>query len=166
MTPEFLLWLSGLRTWFIFMRMQVWSLASLSGLRICRCHVWYRSQMLLGFDIAAALIWPLAWECPYAAGVAIKKTKPHKYQTMFQVIPGGWLPPQMSILCIFSCLSYLLASVTSMCVYDSVNSFKGRNFLLVCSLAPRKCSKMLVKLNVKINVWVSTCLDGAHTVWI
>ena len=49
------------------MRTQVRSLAFLSGLRIwCCCKLWYRSQMQLQFD-------PLAWELPYAAGVALKK---------------------------------------------------------------------------------------------
>ena len=47
-------------------------------------------------------------------------------------------------------------------MYDFVHSFKGRDFVLVCSLAPRKCSKMLVKYNVKISVWVSVCLDGVN----
>ena len=35
--PEFPLWLRRLRTWLISMRMWVWSLASLSGLKICHC---------------------------------------------------------------------------------------------------------------------------------
>ena len=46
--------------------LQVWSLASLSGLRICRCcELWCRPA-------AVAPIWPLAWERPYAVGVALK----------------------------------------------------------------------------------------------
>ena len=64
------------------MRMQVGSLASLTGLMIpvsasynlgCRCNsdpvlpwLWHR---------LAALIWPLAWELPYVAGVALKRPK-------------------------------------------------------------------------------------------
>ena len=48
------------------MRTQVQSLASLSGLRIQRgCKLWCRLA-------ASALIWPLAWEPLYAAGVALK----------------------------------------------------------------------------------------------
>ena len=64
------------------MRMQVQSLASLSRLRILHCYKqWCRSLMWLGSGVAvvqasaAALIWPLAWEPLYAAGVAIKLIK-------------------------------------------------------------------------------------------
>ena len=53
---ELLLWLSGLRTQLQSMRMQVRSLASLSGLRIRHCcELWYRSQTWLGSDIAVAV---------------------------------------------------------------------------------------------------------------
>ena len=54
----------------VSMRMQVQTLASLSGLRIQPyCHeLWCRIA-------AAALIQPLAWELPYASGVALKKKK-------------------------------------------------------------------------------------------
>ena len=51
------------------MRMRVQSLTSLSELRIWHCHkllwLWYRLAV-------AALIGPLAWEPPYAAGTALK----------------------------------------------------------------------------------------------
>ena len=55
------------------MRLQVLSLASLSGLRIWRCReLWCRSQMRLRSGVAMALarpvatapIQPLAWETP------------------------------------------------------------------------------------------------------
>ena len=65
------------------------SLASLSGLRILRCHVtvrilWHRSQTWLGSCVAVAVavassyssdltIGPLAWEFPDAVGVALKR---------------------------------------------------------------------------------------------
>ena len=40
----------------VSMRMQVQSLALLSGLRIQRCHkLWYRSQMQLGFGVAVVV---------------------------------------------------------------------------------------------------------------
>ena len=45
---EFPLWLSGLRTWLVFMRMWVWSLTLLSGLRIrrgCGCGVGQQLQL-------------------------------------------------------------------------------------------------------------------------
>ena len=76
------------------MRIQVRSLASLSELRIQRCQeLWCRSQMRLGSGVAVAvdlvLLWlwiwcrlavvppiqPLAWELPYAMGVALKSKK-------------------------------------------------------------------------------------------
>ena len=54
------------------MRLWVLSLALLSGLRIWRCYeLWCR----LG---ATALIGPLAWEPPYAAGVALEKYRKRK----------------------------------------------------------------------------------------
>ena len=78
---EFLLWLSGLRTQPVSRKMWVWSLASLSGLRIWRCHkLWCRLQMWLRSHItvalvrlaAAAPIWPLVWDLPYAMSVTLK----------------------------------------------------------------------------------------------
>ena len=54
------------------MRMQVRSRALLSGLRIWCCReLWCRPA-------AAALILPLAWEIPYAAGAALKKAEKKK----------------------------------------------------------------------------------------
>ena len=61
------------------MRMQIWFLALLGGLRIQCCHsiglrcsseltlLWHRPA-------AAAPIRPLAWELPYASGAALKKS--------------------------------------------------------------------------------------------
>ena len=70
------------QTWLVSMRMQVWSLASLSGLRIRRCHgVDHRHGsdpmlLLLWHRLAAvAPIRPLAWEHPYAAGMTTKSKK-------------------------------------------------------------------------------------------
>ena len=54
------------------MRLQVQSLASLSGLRIWCCHVlWCRLA-------AVAPVRPLAWELPYAAGAARKEREREK----------------------------------------------------------------------------------------
>ena len=74
---DFPLWLSGLRTWVVFMRLRVRPLASLSGLRIWRCC---EPRMWLGFLMAVAvmqagscsLIQLLAQELPHAA---VKKKK-------------------------------------------------------------------------------------------
>ena len=53
----------------ISMRMQVQSLALLSGLRIsCCCELWYRLA-------AAALIQPLVGEFLYVEGATLKKKK-------------------------------------------------------------------------------------------
>ena len=73
-----------LRTWLVSMRMQVRSLASLSGLRIEHCHKpWCRSWMRFGpallwlwrRQVAAAPIRPLVWELPHAEGTALKRKK-------------------------------------------------------------------------------------------
>ena len=77
------------------MRIWVWSLASLRGLRIRHCHeLWCRLQMWLHFNpvllwlwcrpaaAAPAPIWSLAWELPYAVGVSLKsKTNQPNKQT-------------------------------------------------------------------------------------
>ena len=62
------------------MRLRVWSLAFLSGLRIWHCQeLWCKLQMWLGLLwlwcrlATAAPIGPLAWEPPCAAGVALKR---------------------------------------------------------------------------------------------
>ena len=69
------------------MRMQVRSIASLSGLRIGHgCEPWCRSQKWLRSSdpellwlwcgpVATFLIRPLTWELPYAAPVALKAQK-------------------------------------------------------------------------------------------
>ena len=63
------------------MRLWVQSLASLSGLRIWRgCELGCRLQIQLGSCVAVAVVYvgavarirPLAWEPPYAVGVALK----------------------------------------------------------------------------------------------
>ena len=64
------------------MRMGVWPLALLSGLRIWHCRkLWHSLQMWLGsgvavaWVVAAAPIWPPGWKLPYAAGTALKWKK-------------------------------------------------------------------------------------------
>ena len=66
----------GKQIWLITMRMQVQSLASLSGLRIWGCHelgVGCRCSLDLVRPVATASIWSLAWEFPYATDVALKR---------------------------------------------------------------------------------------------
>ena len=69
------------RMWQGTRRFQVRSLASLSGLRILRCcELWCRPA-------ATAPIRSLAWEPPYAAGVALKRRKKRrKEKYMYQFI--------------------------------------------------------------------------------
>ena len=70
------------------MRLQVQSLALLSGLSILHCHqLWYRLQMWLRTVVwlwcrlaATALVRPLAWELPYVVGVALKSKKQEQNQ--------------------------------------------------------------------------------------
>ena len=55
---EFLLWLRGLWTQLVSMRMGVQSLASHSGLRIWRCReLWCRLQTQLRSQVAVAVAW-------------------------------------------------------------------------------------------------------------
>ena len=59
-------------------RLQVQSLALLSGLRIWCCpELWCRSQTWLGSDVALAIapIQPPAWELPYVKSADVKKKK-------------------------------------------------------------------------------------------
>ena len=81
---EFLLWLSGLRARLVSMRMWVPSLALLSGKGsgiAVSCGVGHRcgsDSTLLWLwrrPAAVAPIRPLAWEPPYAAGMALKRQK-------------------------------------------------------------------------------------------
>ena len=68
-------------------RLQVQSLASLSGLRIQGCGVGHRRSSDLALLwlwqrlAAVALIQPLAWEPPYVSGIALKKGKKKKKKT-------------------------------------------------------------------------------------
>ena len=59
-------------------RLQVWSLASLSGLKILHRELWCKSQTRLRSGIAVALIRPLAGEPPYATGAALKRQEKKK----------------------------------------------------------------------------------------
>ena len=78
------MWLSGLRTSLVTMRMRTPSLDSLSGLRsgiVVSCGIGHRcgSDVALLWLwrrlVATALIRTLAWELPYASGAALKKKK-------------------------------------------------------------------------------------------
>ena len=73
--------------WLWSMGTQVWSLALLSELSIRCCReLWYRSKRGLDPALlwlwcrpkAIALIWPLAWEPPYAASADLKRQEDQK----------------------------------------------------------------------------------------
>ena len=79
------------------MWLQVQSLASLSGLRIWRCHgLWCGLQTRLEFDVAVAVAVagscssdrPPAWEPLYAAGAALKRKKKKENEKKHQVKAG------------------------------------------------------------------------------
>ena len=80
------MWLSGLRTQLVPLRIRVSFLDSLSGLRIGHClEMLGRSQTWLGSRVAVAVsaavaapIHPLAWELLYTTGVALKRKKKKK----------------------------------------------------------------------------------------
>ena len=109
------------------MRMQIQSLALLSGLRVWRCHeLWLQTQ--LGFSITVAvlryrpssdspslwlwprvaavtLIWPLAWELPYAASVVLKsKYIVYAFLLTHDLSKIGALIIGWSDSCLYSCL--------------------------------------------------------------
>ena len=98
---EFLLRFSSLRTGtrLVSMRMQVGSLASLSGLRIQQCpKLWCRMQtalldpallwLCLGLAVAAQ-IQSLTWELPDAKGATLK-SKEKKRETEAQITQISW----------------------------------------------------------------------------
>jgi len=105
------------------MRMWVWSLALLSGLRIRHCHeLQCRSQMQLGSLLlllwlwyrpaAAALIWLLARELPYAVGKALKRQKLLMFKAicfLFEIVLFGYYSvfKYMRLTCLFVCDVYL-----------------------------------------------------------
>ena len=82
-------WLSSQQTQLASMRMQVWSLTSISGLRIRHCpELWCRSQIWLESCVAVVYAsnyrsnWTLAWEPPYTVECGPKKTKRPKKKVL------------------------------------------------------------------------------------
>ena len=69
-------------------------------------ELWCWSQMLLTSGIAVAvvyrsvdtaLIWPLAWDPPYATGVALKKKTGEKMN-----LPNPWTLHNFSVICVYT----------------------------------------------------------------
>ena len=75
--------------WLVSLRTQVWSLASLSGLRIwCCCELWCRSQIWLGsgFAVAVVLAGSYSSDSTPSLGTSIigqKKKKKRKIRNFF-----------------------------------------------------------------------------------
>ena len=111
------------------MRMQVQSLASLSGLRIWLCcGLWLQPQLDLAMvwlwcrPVATAPIQPLAWESPYVMGAALKRQRKKKERQenvpLFYKLPSGqthWKAREREILRIGGLCSgeYLILEDTS-----------------------------------------------------
>ena len=77
------------RAQLVSMKMQVQSLALLSGLSIWHCHkLWCKSQTWLRSCIAVAVahIQPLARELSYPAGLALKRKEKTKQKTWFDFL--------------------------------------------------------------------------------
>ena len=126
---EFLLWLSGVRARLISMRMQVQSLAPLSGLKIQIClELWCRLQTRLRSCVAVA-VWcrlagtapvkPLAWEFPYASGVARKRQIKNKIKSLWclnsvhtctQGCNRNCILATFEIFCLFGCAESVIGS--------------------------------------------------------
>ena len=96
---ESTLWLRGLRTRLVAIRIHMQSLASLRGLRIQHCHkLWYRSQMQLRSGVAMAGVYISSCSSdsspslilPYAAGLALKNKgeKKEKIKRIKNSSPG------------------------------------------------------------------------------
>ena len=81
----------------VSVRIRVWSLASLSGLRVWCCHeLWYRSQMGLISGIAVAVVqqqlqlqfnpWPGNLHMPWVTALGNKKKKKKKSTLLFLTV--------------------------------------------------------------------------------
>ena len=73
--------------WLVSMRMQILSLASLSGIWHC-LELWCGSQSWSGSLLApaVAVIWPLAWELPNTTGLGEKNKKKRKERKEIMVV--------------------------------------------------------------------------------
>ena len=70
----------------VSMKMWIWSLDMLNGLKIWHCcKLSCKSQTCPGSSVAmaAALIWPLTWKLPFATPLALQKQKTVKQTKLF-----------------------------------------------------------------------------------
>ena len=122
------------------MRMLVWSLASLSRLKIwCCCELWCRPA-------AVALIRPLAWEPPYAVAAALEKAKRQKKKKA----------------------SYSVAGPGATCSLDSKDT-PGSIMLVPCHLLPTlelaKTGVLLTSPGVEYSRHTHTCSCPVLRYW-
>ena len=105
------------------MRLRVRSLALLSGLRIRCCReLWCRLQTRLGSGMAVAVhtaaapIQLLAWELPYAAGVALKTNKQKKKKEKKRnVVDFGF-----GVLCLFPFYFVIFPTIVKYYFYNQI----------------------------------------------
>ena len=106
---EFPLWLSRLQTWLVSTRMRIWSLASLSGLRVQHfCELWRRLQTWLGSCVAVAVA--VAGSCsshptPNLGTSICHRCDPKKLKTNKQTKVVYYVI-QQSCLCVGFCKRY------------------------------------------------------------
>ena len=81
---EFLLWLSGLRTSVVSVRIWIWPLASLSGQVAAKVADAVQIQSGHSYIVPVR---PLAWELPYATGTAVKRKKKKMCIHFFSQLP-------------------------------------------------------------------------------
>ena len=130
------------------MRMQVQSLSSLSGLRICiamSCGVglrhssdptllwlWYRPA-------ATAPIQPLAWESPYATGVSLKRPEKMNF-LLIKLSSTVHFPRFITVLTIFCswCFSRKRRNKTNMSCELFILAKKGRSLCLQSNQHPER----------------------------
>ena len=93
------MWLSKLGARLVSMKIQVQSLASLSGLRIQHGHkLRCRSQTQLTSGVAVAMVWAgscrsdftliFPWELSYAVGAVVKRKKEKRKERNVAVYPN------------------------------------------------------------------------------
>ena len=124
----------------VSMRMRVWSLAFLSGSGIWRClGLWCRLQMWLRSCIAVTMsvapIGHLAWEFPYATGVALKSDN--------QPTPPKKTPKN---------LHPTLLQVKAKCIFASSHVKSFRNVMQIYHL-----TKIYCVLPAFLFIWWTTC---------
>ena len=146
------------------MRMQIWSMALLNGLRIQCCReLWCRLQTrsdpaLLWLQcrpVVIALIWPPAWEPPYSTGVALKskkkKKKKKKKKLMWKKKKFKNKPNQQDYSVGYLCIFYHRLKISSS--ISLLGSLLGSR--IECHLLVSKCSENKNKGVFTLQMFIS-----------